>query len=187
MQPADPGRLSGVLRAGVAQDPVFGPLVAFGPGGVMAELIGDAHFRLTPLTDVDAIGARLDGVGYFTANATARESLREALRRAPDMARALARLSVGRGGPRDLGALRDALAVALSLDEIVQRGASPLTPPAGEVASSLEALAAQRASALPGPAPPMYPLTPRYGKTFGPMGRDQLAPTTGDENRELGQ
>jgi acetyl coenzyme A synthetase (ADP forming)-like protein len=42
------------LLAGVAQDPVFGPLVAFGPGGVLAELIGDAHFRLTPLTDVDA-------------------------------------------------------------------------------------------------------------------------------------
>ena len=31
------------LLAGVAQDPVFGPLVAFGPGGVMAELIGDAQ------------------------------------------------------------------------------------------------------------------------------------------------
>jgi acyl-CoA synthetase (NDP forming) len=42
------------LLAGVAQDPVFGPLVAFGPGGVLAELIGDAHFTLTPLTDVDA-------------------------------------------------------------------------------------------------------------------------------------
>ena len=42
------------LLAGVAQDPVFGPLVAFGPGGVFAELIGDAHFTLTPLTDVDA-------------------------------------------------------------------------------------------------------------------------------------
>jgi acetyl coenzyme A synthetase (ADP forming)-like protein len=42
------------LLAGVAQDPVFGPLVAFGPGGVFAELIGDARFRLTPLTDVDA-------------------------------------------------------------------------------------------------------------------------------------
>ncbi len=42
------------LLAGVAQDPVFGPLVAFGAGGVLAELIGDAHFRLTPLTDADA-------------------------------------------------------------------------------------------------------------------------------------
>ena len=42
------------LLAGVVQDPVFGPLVAFGPGGVLAELIGDAPFRLAPLTDVDA-------------------------------------------------------------------------------------------------------------------------------------
>jgi acyl-CoA synthetase (NDP forming) len=42
------------LLAGVVQDPVFGPLVAFGPGGVYAELIGDAAFRIAPLTDVDA-------------------------------------------------------------------------------------------------------------------------------------
>ena len=42
------------LHAGVIQDPVFGPLVAFGPGGVFAELIGDAGFRIAPLTDVDA-------------------------------------------------------------------------------------------------------------------------------------
>ena len=42
------------LLAGAFQDPVFGPLVAFGPGGVLAELIGDAGFRLAPLTDADA-------------------------------------------------------------------------------------------------------------------------------------
>jgi acetyl coenzyme A synthetase (ADP forming)-like protein len=42
------------LLAGAVQDPVFGPLVAFGPGGVLAELIGDATFRLAPLDDVDA-------------------------------------------------------------------------------------------------------------------------------------
>ena len=33
---------------------MFGPLVAFGPGGALAELIGDAGFRLAPLTDLDA-------------------------------------------------------------------------------------------------------------------------------------
>jgi acyl-CoA synthetase (NDP forming) len=42
------------LLAGIVQDPVFGPLVAFGPGGVLAELIGDAAFRIAPLTDIDA-------------------------------------------------------------------------------------------------------------------------------------
>lgn len=42
------------LLAGVVQDPVFGPLVAFGPGGVFAELIGEAAFRIAPLTGIDA-------------------------------------------------------------------------------------------------------------------------------------
>ena len=49
------GAASGAeLLAGVVQDPVFGPLVAFGPGGVFAELIGEASFRIAPLTDHDA-------------------------------------------------------------------------------------------------------------------------------------
>jgi acyl-CoA synthetase (NDP forming) len=42
------------LLAGAVDDPVFGPLIAFGPGGVLAELIGEARFRLAPLTDRDA-------------------------------------------------------------------------------------------------------------------------------------
>ena len=42
------------LLAGIVQDPVFGPLVAFGPGGVLTELIDDVALRLTPLTEADA-------------------------------------------------------------------------------------------------------------------------------------
>jgi acetyl coenzyme A synthetase (ADP forming)-like protein len=42
------------MLVGAVQDPVFGPLVALGPGGTLAELIGDAGFRLAPLTDADA-------------------------------------------------------------------------------------------------------------------------------------
>jgi acetyl coenzyme A synthetase (ADP forming)-like protein len=42
------------LLAGAVQDPVFGPLVAFGPGGANAELIGEAAFRIAPLTVLDA-------------------------------------------------------------------------------------------------------------------------------------
>ena len=51
--PAD-GRGRTQLLAGVIQDPVFGPLVALGLGGSLAELIGDASFALAPLTDADA-------------------------------------------------------------------------------------------------------------------------------------
>jgi acetate---CoA ligase (ADP-forming) len=49
------------LLVGAVQDPVFGPLVALGPGGTFAELIGDAAFRLAPLTDVDAKEVVLGG------------------------------------------------------------------------------------------------------------------------------
>jgi acetate---CoA ligase (ADP-forming) len=42
------------VLVGAVQDPVFGPLIALGPGGTLAELIGEAAFRLTPLTDYDA-------------------------------------------------------------------------------------------------------------------------------------
>lgn len=39
---------------GVVTDPIFGPLVAFGSGGVRAEVVGDVGFRLHPLSDLDA-------------------------------------------------------------------------------------------------------------------------------------
>ena len=39
---------------GIAHDPVFGPLVAFGIGGVNVEVFGDVRFRVAPLTDRDA-------------------------------------------------------------------------------------------------------------------------------------
>ena len=49
------------LLAGLVQDPIFGPLVAFGPGGTLAELIGEAGFRIAPLTDADADELVLSG------------------------------------------------------------------------------------------------------------------------------
>ena len=54
---------------GVTSDPVFGPLVAFGTGGIETELAADVAFRITPVTDTDAdellaaprVRRRLDG------------------------------------------------------------------------------------------------------------------------------
>jgi DNA mismatch repair protein MutS len=65
-----------------------------------------------PLTDVKTIGARHDAVECFAADAELRRRAREALRAAPDIARALGRLSVARGGPRDLANLRDGVKAA---------------------------------------------------------------------------
>ena len=62
-----------------------------------------------PLTDAAAIGERLDLVQLFHDGPDLRARLRAALRALPDVARALGRLAAGRGGPRDLGQLRDGL------------------------------------------------------------------------------
>jgi acyl-CoA synthetase (NDP forming) len=42
------------VMAGVTHDPLFGPLVAFGLGGVHVEVLADVCFRVAPLTDRDA-------------------------------------------------------------------------------------------------------------------------------------
>ena len=70
-----------------------------------------------PLTDPDAISGRIDSVGYFVEARDLRDELRKGLRQFPDIERALSRLSLGRGGPRDLAAIRDGLEAAGKLDE----------------------------------------------------------------------
>ena len=74
-----------------------------------------------PLTDAQAIGGRLDAVEHFVADGGARGELRERLKAAPDLARALARLVVGRGGPRDLAAIRDGIVAAAGLADALER------------------------------------------------------------------
>jgi DNA mismatch repair protein MutS len=68
-----------------------------------------------PLTDPAAIMRRLDAVTSFVDDVAARTDTRSRLQAAPDIARALARLAVGRGGPRDLAAIRDGVLAAADL------------------------------------------------------------------------
>ncbi len=78
-----------------------------------------------PLVDRGAIDARLDLVRHFHDDDGARERVRAALRALPDIGRALGRLVAGRGGPRDLGQLRDGLDGAWSLGERLASGEPP--------------------------------------------------------------
>jgi len=68
-----------------------------------------------PLTDPAQIAKRLDAVTTFVADTAARTEARSRLQAAPDLARALSRLAVGRGGPRDLAAIRDGVLAAAEL------------------------------------------------------------------------
>jgi DNA mismatch repair protein MutS len=89
-----------------------------------------------PLTDAAAIARRLDAVAALVADSGIREDVRTTLRAAPDLSRALARLSVGRGGPRDLAGLRDAISAA---DQALAQLAALAQPPP-EIAGAMAAL-----------------------------------------------
>src|SRR5438477_3071359 len=89
-----------------------------------------------PLTEAAAIARRLDAISAFVADSAARDDIRSALRGAPDMSRALARLSVGRGGPRDLAGLRDGI---LAADSALAR-LEELEQPPEELAAVMAAL-----------------------------------------------
>jgi DNA mismatch repair protein MutS len=89
-----------------------------------------------PLTDSAAIARRLDAVAAFVADSGLRDDLRSTLHAAPDLSRALARLSVGRGGPRDLAGLRDAI---LAADQALAHLAR-MEQPSQEIAAAMTAL-----------------------------------------------
>ena len=97
--------------------------------GAGARLLSD---RLTaPLTDSQAINHRLDMVDHFVTHSRLRREVREGLHRCPDVARSLSRLTLGRGGPRDLSALRHGLALAGTLRRVMR---APSLAPAKKIA-----------------------------------------------------
>ncbi|MDR7033779.1 DNA mismatch repair protein MutS [Mesorhizobium sp. BE184] len=100
-----------------------------------ARLLADR--LMAPLTDPDRIAARLDSVSFFRAEPRLCEAVRQALKGVADMPRALSRLALNRGGPRDLGALRAGCEAAAQLSAIFAKAEPPV-----ELQRALEAIAA---------------------------------------------
>jgi DNA mismatch repair protein MutS len=88
-----------------------------------------------PLTDRDAIAARHDRVAAFVEDAERRRRGREILGEAPDLERALGRLGLARGGPRDLGVVARALAAAGRLAALLADAPAPLAATAAPLAA----------------------------------------------------
>jgi DNA mismatch repair protein MutS len=98
-----------------------------------ARLLADR--LMSPLTDPAAINARLDAISFLIAEPRLSEGLRAVLKGAPDMPRALSRLALNRGGPRDMGALRAGLDAARQAAELLQSAMLP-----AELVEACEAL-----------------------------------------------
>ena len=69
----------------------------------------------SPSCDLQEIHARLDAVAFFKDALRLTEDIRAALRNVPDIDRALSRLGLERGGPRDLAALRNGIEAAAEI------------------------------------------------------------------------
>jgi DNA mismatch repair protein MutS len=97
-----------------------------------------AEHLAAPSTDPAAIAARLDAVGFFIDRAELATGARERLRRCPDILRALTRLSLARGGPRDLAALRQSLGETAGLRQMLgEPGLVPLPERLAELCRGL--------------------------------------------------
>ena len=90
-----------------------------------------------PLTEIGPIRGRQDAVELLCGDAGLRAGMREILARCPDLARALSRLTLGRGGPRDLAAIRDALSAAERLAALLDATEAPLVRDLASAAGAL--------------------------------------------------
>ncbi len=102
-----------------------------------------------PLNDTAAINQRLNATEFFISNSAPRDTIRRIIRRTPDIARSLSRLTLGRGGPADLGAIKAGLLVAHQisgellafqpshLPELVQKTSDQLTLAGGPLTQKL--------------------------------------------------
>lgn len=131
-----------------------------------------------PSIDRAVIENRLDSVGFLIDDPLARRRLREALEVAPDMLRPLGRLGLGRGGPRDLGAIRAGLEAARAVAALL--AAHLLPAELAAAARALEASPTDLSDLLEGALQDELPLGRRDGGFVRPGWSAPL-----DEAREL--
>ena len=101
---------------------------------------------------MELINRRLDAVAALIDDWALRERIRQVLKGTPDMSRALSRLKLKRGGPRDLGGLRDGLIAAENLSEMLST-ATALPPELQEIAQAARAVASCGKAPSPRPSP----------------------------------
>ena len=97
-----------------------------------------AEHLARPLLEVGAIRARQDGVAWFFDDSLTRGRVRADLKGGADIARALTRLALGRGGPRDLAALRDGLKAAAAAGARIASANRPCPALLGEALGALD-------------------------------------------------
>ncbi|MFK0162799.1 DNA mismatch repair protein MutS [Rhizobium sp. NPDC090279] len=120
-----------------------------------------AERLMSPLTDPQRINERLDSIGFLAEEPSLSSDLRSALKHVPDMPRALSRLALDRGGPRDLWAIRQGLGAA---GDIARMLGSALLPEELKVAlAGLDALPADLEALLAATLADELPLLKRDG------------------------
>jgi DNA mismatch repair protein MutS len=79
------------------------------------------HRVTTPSQRLDAIDERASSVQFFCENSGVRSALRSALKQLPDIERALGRLALERGGPRDLVSLGNGITKAAEVYGLLEK------------------------------------------------------------------
>ena len=91
-----------------------------------------------PLRDPLAINEQLDAVEWLLERRSLRRDLRDGLKASSDVARAVGRLALGRGGPRDLAAVRAGLTIAERVAGLFVGQMDPLTGRPRRIALALD-------------------------------------------------
>lgn len=101
-----------------------------------------------PSRDLDVIGKRLDAISWFMVRADICADVAEGLRQVHDLDRNLSRLSLDRGGPRDMTAIRDSIVSGMGLRDSLPEDLPDQLVAAAQSLRGLEDLADELDQAL---------------------------------------